>query len=211
MLTHPCFDLSALAGESAHVLDYDFANDGSGPALTSDFTGSGSGGLVGFTDDYGPALKITMGANPGAATFSGPVFSPSKVKAVIIDVEGFSCTGASPLWGLGLYNAAMTGYVELFRDNTGVALTSQISSSANRTIWKAAKGDHYPLKNARMGLMVDFTTGKSTGHMGYSMMQATANQPAAVGDLTLKLRSLTTASYQNFTTYWRHLTVTVIR
>jgi hypothetical protein len=210
MLSHPAFDISHLAGESAHVIDYDFTAN-YGPALAEAETGSGVASLVGFTDDYGPALKLQVGANPGATSLTGFTVSPSKVKAVIIDVEGFSCTGASPLWGIGLYNDTLTGYVELFRDNTGVALTSQISSSANRQMWKAAKGDHFPLKNARMGLMVDFTTGKSTGHMGYSMMQTTTNQPTAVGDLSFKLRSLTTASYQNFTTYWRRITATVIR
>ncbi|UOK18353.1 hypothetical protein SEA_BRUHMOMENT_37 [Arthrobacter phage BruhMoment] len=210
MLTHECFDLTPFAGMQAHTIEYDFSQYGTGPQLAGVVTGSGAGPVVPFTATFGPALRMQMGANPGTATYTGPAINSNFVAAAIIDVTDMSYGGSgSPLWGIGWYNSALTYYSELFRDNTGVSLTTQNGSSGLREIHKAAKGDNLGLRYAKCGLYMDFVNNRVTAHMGYSMMQTTTNMPLGQ-DLSFKVRALTTASQQNFDVYIRKIKLTLI-
>lgn len=209
MLTHPCFDLDHLEGEKPHVIEYDFAQYSSGPQLTSVVSGSGTAPVVPFTETLGPALRLTMGANPGAATLTGPTINGTKVSAAIIDIQDMSYLTSPPLWGIGFYNSALTYYSELFRDNTGVALTTQSGGSTAREMHKVAQNDTSLIRYANAGMLLDFSTGKVTAHMGYSMVQTSTNLPLNT-DMSFKIRTLTTTAYQNFMVYIRKVTLTLI-
>jgi hypothetical protein len=209
MLSHPFFDVHHFSTTKAFVTEYDFSQYSSGPQLSGVVSGSGSGPVVPFTETLGPALKLTMGANPGAATYTGPVINGSKVAGAIIDLEDISYLGSAPLWGVGFYNSALTSYVELFRDNSGVALTSQVGSSTSREIQRTAQNDTSLIRYANAGLFIDFSQGTSIGHIGYSQVQTTTFQPNNV-DMNFKIRSLTTAAYQNFSVYIRRIRLTLI-